>query len=74
MTKYKQLTDQLLINPNRWLITGVAGFIGSNLLESLLLLDQEVIGLDDFATGRQFNLNDVKNEVSEEQWRKFCFI
>lgn len=57
-----------------WLITGVAGFIGSNLLETLLKLDQLVIGLDNFSTGYQTNLDEVKLVVSEEQWRNFKFI
>ncbi|WAC06790.1 MAG: NAD-dependent epimerase/dehydratase family protein [Thermodesulfobacteriota bacterium] len=57
-----------------WLITGVAGFIGSNLLEYLLLHDQTVVGLDNFSTGRQRNLDDVKSLVSEKQWSRFRFI
>jgi UDP-N-acetylglucosamine 4-epimerase len=61
-------------NPKRWLITGVAGFIGSNLLESLLKLDQEVVGLDNFATGHQSNLDEVRLLVSSDQWAKFSFI
>lgn len=57
-----------------WLITGVAGFIGSNLLESLLKLDQTVIGLDNFATGYQRNLDEVQQIVSAAQWQRFTFI
>jgi UDP-N-acetylglucosamine/UDP-N-acetylgalactosamine 4-epimerase len=57
-----------------WLITGVAGFIGSNLLETLLKLDQVVIGLDNFATGYRHNLEEVERLVSPEQWRNFTFI
>jgi UDP-N-acetylglucosamine 4-epimerase len=56
------------------LITGVAGFIGSHLLEMLLKLDQKVIGLDNFATGFQHNLDQVKMRVSERQWHQFHFI
>jgi UDP-N-acetylglucosamine 4-epimerase len=56
------------------LITGVAGFIGSNLLETLLKLDQKVVGLDNFATGYQHNLDEVKGCVSEAQWSNFNFI
>jgi len=57
-----------------WLITGVAGFIGSNLLERLLKENQIVIGLDNFATGFPRNLDEVEALVSEEQWTRFRFI
>lgn len=57
-----------------WLVTGVAGFIGSNLLEALLKLDQQVVGLDNFATGFQDNLDEVRAAVSAEQWQRFRFI
>ena len=61
--------------PSRhWLITGVAGFIGSNLLEALLLQEQTVTGLDNFATGYQHNLDEVRSRVSAEQWARFRFI
>ena len=60
---YEQVKDQLLQSPKVWLITGVAGFIGSNLLETLLRLNQQVIGLDNFATGYQKNLEDRKSVV-----------
>ncbi len=53
MTQYEQTTQELASNPKQWLVTGVAGFIGSNLLETLLKLDQTVVGLDNFATGHQ---------------------
>ena len=55
MTRYQEIKSQLLENQHTWLITGCAGFIGSNLLEHLLLLNQKVIGLDNFATGYQKN-------------------
>ncbi|TJR68409.1 Vi polysaccharide biosynthesis UDP-N-acetylglucosaminuronic acid C-4 epimerase TviC, partial [Escherichia coli] len=55
-------------------ITGVAGFIGSNLLEALLKLNQKVVGLDNFATGHQANLDEVKESVSAEQWSAFTFV
>jgi len=58
-THYRRLRQQLLAEPKTWLVTGVAGFIGSNLLEDLLLLGQTVIGLDDFSTGYRSNLDDV---------------
>jgi Nucleoside-diphosphate-sugar epimerases len=56
------------------LVTGVAGFIGSNLLEYLLRQDLTVVGLDNFSTGHQRNLDDVKSLVSEKQWSQFRFI
>ena len=74
MTKYEQIKKELTLSPKTWLITGVAGFIGSNLLETLLLMNQKVVGLDNFATGHQHNLNEVKGEVSEAQWNNFSFI
>ena len=60
--------------PATWLITGVAGFIGSNLLETLLDHDQLIIGLDNFATGHQHNLDQVRNIVGEKKWANFKFI
>lgn len=57
-----------------WLITGCAGFIGSNLLEFLLSNNQKVVGLDNFATGHQRNLDEVQNIVGEESWKLFTFI
>src|SRR5690554_492511 len=72
--RYPQLLDQLPKQPKTWLITGAAGFIGSNLLEHLLKLNQRVIGLDNFATGHQSNLDEVQSLVSPEQWSRFTFI
>ena len=72
--RYENIKQELLNNPKIWLITGCAGFIGSNLLETLLKLNQKVIGLDNFSTGHQHNLDDVKNCVSNEQWKNFSFI
>ncbi|WOH38988.1 NAD-dependent epimerase/dehydratase family protein [Thalassotalea fonticola] len=74
MTKYDQVKKDLLEKPKTWLVTGVAGFIGSNLLEHLLKLNQTVVGLDNFATGHQHNLDEVQGEVSQEQWSRFNFI
>jgi len=74
MSRYNEIKQQLLTSPKTWLVTGVAGFIGSNLLETLLLLNQKVVGLDNFATGHQHNLNEVKSLVSAEQWHNFTFI
>lgn len=74
MSKYEQVKQELLTDKKTWLITGVAGFIGSNLLETLLKLNQTVVGLDNFATGFQHNLDEVKSLVSAEQWESFTFI
>ena len=74
VTAYQQVTEALVNEPKVWLITGVAGFIGSNLLESLLLLNQKVVGLDNFATGFQHNLDEVQSVVTAEQWQRFTFI
>ncbi len=74
ITKYEQIKQDLLANSKIWLITGVAGFIGSNLLEHLLKLNQTVVGLDNFATGHRHNLEEVKGEVTGEQWQNFNFI
>jgi|TARA_B100002049_G_scaffold218715_1_gene186005 UDP-N-acetylglucosamine 4-epimerase len=74
VSEFEKLCEQLASSPKKWLITGVAGFIGSNLLETLLKLGQTVVGLDNFATGHQRNLDEVKSTVSEEQWANFSFI
>ncbi len=74
MTRYEQIQTQLSQAPKTWLVTGVAGFIGSNLLETLLKLDQRVVGLDNFATGHQRNLDEVQTLVTPDQWANFCFI
>ena len=74
MTPYQQLLQDLPRAPKTWLITGVAGFIGSNLLETLLTLDQTVVGIDNFATGHQRNLDEVRSVVTREQWARFAFL
>ena len=74
MNQYQQCCETLLQQPKTWLITGVAGFIGSNLLEKLLLLNQNVVGLDNFSTGFQHNLDEVQATVSAQQWQNFKFI
>ena len=74
MASYKKNKKSLLVNPKIWLITGVAGFIGSNLLETLLRLDQKVVGLDNFSTGNENNLKEVQGLVSKKQWANFTFI
>ncbi len=73
MSQYQTVCEQLKQSPKIWLVTGVAGFIGSNLLETLLKLDQTVVGLDNFATGHQHNLDAVQQAVSAGQWAKFTF-
>jgi len=60
--------------PRTWLVTGVAGFIGSNLLEALLELDQRVVGLDNFSTGKRANLDEVCSLVTSAQWTRFRFF
>ncbi|HET8715014.1 MAG TPA: SDR family oxidoreductase [Holophagaceae bacterium] len=74
MTRYEALCEDLRRAPRRWLVTGVAGFIGSNLLQRLLELDQEVVGLDNFSTGKPENLEDVRGCVSPAAWSRFRFI
>lgn len=74
VTTYETTQNTLREAPKNWFITGVAGFIGSNLLEKLLKLDQRVVGLDNFSTGKQSNLNEVRELVTEEQWQRFKFI
>lgn len=74
MTRYEEVKAQLRQQPKTWLVTGVAGFIGSNLLETLLKLDQTVVGLDNFATGFQRNLDEVQTLVTPTQWARFTFI
>ncbi|QYG07712.1 SDR family oxidoreductase [Janthinobacterium sp. PAMC25594] len=71
---YAQACAQLAQTPRRWLVTGVAGFIGSHLLETLLRLGQEVRGLDNFMTGHRHNLEQVRASVGEAAWRRFTFI
>ena len=71
---YAQACAQLASEPRRWLVTGVAGFIGSHLLETLLQLGQEVRGLDNFMTGHRHNLEQVRASVGEAAWRRFTFI
>lgn len=73
-TRYESVCAQLQEQPRKWLVTGCAGFIGSNLLETLLKLNQTVVGLDNFATGHQRNLDEVRGLVTPEQWARFTFI
>ena len=72
--RYEEVRKGLLSSPRAWLVTGAAGFIGSNLVEALLRLGQRVKGLDNFATGFQHNLDDVRAQVGEEAWSRFTFM
>jgi len=74
MSAYQKLQAELAKAPRVWLVTGVAGFIGSNLLEALLRLNQRVVGLDNFATGKANNLEQVRTLVTPTQWEHFQFI
>lgn len=74
LKSYDEVCLSLKSDPKVWLVTGVAGFIGSNLLETLLRLRQRVVGLDNFSTGHQRNLDEVQGLVSTEEWRNFHFI
>lgn len=74
MSRYESILGEIAAQPKTWLITGVAGFIGSNLLETLLKADQIVIGLDNFSTGHQRNLDEVRARVSPLQWRNFRMV
>lgn len=74
MNKFERIQLELRRHPRKWLVTGCAGFIGSNLLERLLQLDQTVVGLDNLSTGHGHNLQDVRDQVSPAQWRRFQFI
>lgn len=73
MNRYEKIKLEIKVSPKKWLITGVAGFIGSNLLETLLSLDQTVVGIDNFSTGYQENLDEVRSIVSVKQWDRYSF-
>ena len=74
MPAYDDLLLELKGEAKKWLLTGVAGFIGSNLLETLLKLDQQVVGLDNFSTGHPRNLEEVGHRVSLQQWGRFRLV
>lgn len=74
MKRIQQMQNELTQQQETWLITGVAGFIGSNILEYLLKNNQRVVGLDNYSTGFQYNLEEVKKIVSSRQWDNFKFI
>ncbi len=73
-SRYESVRAELQAQPRTWLVTGCAGFIGSNLLEALLGLGQTVVGLDNFSTGYRHNLDEVESRVSPAQWARFRFI
>ena len=70
----RTVASQLRARPLRWLVTGSAGFIGSHLVETLLRLGQHVVSLDNFETGHQANLDEVREIVGEERWRRHRFF
>lgn len=74
MMRIETVQQELVRQPKAWLVTGVAGFIGSNLAEHLLKLGQRVVGIDNFATGKRANLEDIRDRVSTEEWARFRFI
>ena len=74
MSAYSALLDRLKNSPKTWLITGVAGFIGSNLLQTLLDAGQKVTGMDDFSTGYRKNLDLVRDAVGGAAWKNFYFV
>jgi UDP-N-acetylglucosamine/UDP-N-acetylgalactosamine 4-epimerase len=71
---YEEARQRIKTTPRRWLVTGAAGFIGSHLVEQLLALDQPVVGLDNFSTGKRENLELVRKAVGEARWKNFRFI
>src|SRR5262245_2418289 len=71
---YDSMLDGVRTRPRTWLVTGVAGFIGSHLLEELLRLNQRVVGLDNFSLGKRDNLAEVRGALSEAEWKNFRFI
>jgi len=72
--RYEEIKKELKNKPKNWLVTGAAGFIGSNLTEELLKLDQNVIAIDNFSTGHRYNLKDVKDSVTSKQWENLTFV
>jgi len=71
---YTDVCKKIEKEPAHWLVTGAAGFIGSNLVQALLNLNQKVTGLDNFSTGFQHNLDEIKDSVTAKQWENFLLI
>lgn len=74
VNKFQEVQQHLALNSHRWLVTGAAGFIGSHLVEALLRLNQRVVGLDNFATGHQHNLEGVRAAVGAAAWERFALV
>src|SRR5882672_7112817 len=74
MARYEEVQTRIRAAPRTWLVTGAAGFIGSHLLETLLKLDQRVVGLDNFSTGYQKNLEEIRALVGESRWARFQMV
>src|SRR4051794_31216284 len=74
LMSFEELKQHLQAHPKSWLISGVAGFIGSNLLETLLSLDQKVVGVDNFFSGHRENLEEARGRVTTDQWSRFSFV
>ena len=77
MEAYEEVQQRIRSRRRTWLVTGAAGFIGSNLAEALLKLDQNVVGLDNFSTGKRENLQDgmrlIEGDIrSLETCREAC--
>jgi UDP-N-acetylglucosamine 4-epimerase len=71
---YEEVRQRISAAPRSWLVTGAAGFIGSHLVEHLLALDQKVVGLDNFSTGKRENLEHVRQALGEARWKSFRFV
>lgn len=71
---HEEIKEMLRRTPRSWLVTGAAGFIGSHLVEHLLILNQKVVGLDNFSNGKKVNLDQLKEAVSADQWKRFSFV
>ena len=74
MSSYEEALKRLEGDPQTWLVTGVAGFIGSHLAETLLKYGQRVVALDSFVTGRRENLDDIRRSVGDQAWKRFKFF